>query len=576
MKIPDIEKHLQDKLEDYQSFDGDADALWGSIMNNMSDTPPPPPPNAGFWTFKNGWLGLLLMIGLFMAGYVYYQSNKATKSTTFSQNLPAQSLPSPKEASEAALNQAVQGASTAKDIDTTEPFTEDNQALISNNEEEENNFVSQSEERANTISKQNKIPNNPKSNKKENNLTSNPSIPLEFGQNRTDVDLSRLKKEGQEIIPKMNEIGRETRQTIAVSDLRGHKWTSLPASPKDEDIRLSLNVPPSRAEYAVSRLPLIAPTVRRTSQVAPRTSDQVENAFIEEEIRRTSDLAPRTIFPVPRLPLITPTVHRTSHLALRTELSQSLSLSPERPNKKQATWMIQASGGMLHHQLNYKPLSDRDTIEVNYAEIRNQTERTLWGWEAGFNVQRIFSSGLSVGLGVHYERQWELFDYDKERFYQEERSVLTSLTINSITGDTINSVYENRLFDLVEKRTVKHYNKADGIKLPLQVGYLHQHRQFTIGLHSSVAFQFWLRQYAKQLELDNSIVLRDESALTYFQRNTIHLQLTPFIGWKHRSGVGLSIEPHISFTMSNRLNIISRLEKKPIVYGIKTGVFYQF
>jgi hypothetical protein len=154
----------------------------------------------------------------------------------------------------------------------------------------------------------------------------------------------------------------------------------------------------------------------------------------------------------------------------------------EHPN----VWFVDAYAGPM---LPVRTLSTSNSEDLNYMGLRESTEKTGLGFNAGFRASMLINRHFLLRSGLHYEQHTEVFEYADPNFVEytvKVRSELINGTWVTIT-DTIGVEYGENY--------QKTYNRFGRLDIPLLAGIEWRSGQTGISAQAggSLNLLFWKR-----------------------------------------------------------------------------------
>jgi len=239
------------------------------------------------------------------------------------------------------------------------------------------------------------------------------------------------------------------------------------------------------------------------------------------------------------------------------------------PQASKARWRLQLTGGVN------TLISERSVVDTALAKSLNEGGKAIAGWSGGIAVQRIFASGWTLGSGLEFNRYWSLFESETRKAISVElKDVILNTQVDAISGDTIQVMRGDTSVAGTSERFVRHYNSYDQLSLPVQLGYLWQKGNWRLGFSGGARIDLLLQAKGKTLdEVSREVKFIDKNN---YKKWRLAAQLQPSLAYQFKAGFGLSIQPSLSWSLTNWASKEQSFKQHPVQLGLSIGVSYEW
>lgn len=214
-------------------------------------------------------------------------------------------------------------------------------------------------------------------------------------------------------------------------------------------------------------------------------------------------------------------------------------------SKKTISWKIY--GGVALFQNNFK---DENS---NLADSLNQNLSIYPGFSFGALVKIKGGKNWNLNIGLEYAKWNDRLD-----------KVLLS--------DTLIDSGPTQVF-IQNKRTVKHFNTASIITVPVQLGIFKDLQRFRLGMDLGISYSFVVAQSGRLLKDDNTFVNYSQNEKRF--KDFLSARLAPTVGFKLKTNLMISAFCNFGF-QGHGTNAINQLKNSSVAITPSLGLTFNY
>lgn len=283
---------------------------------------------------------------------------------------------------------------------------------------------------------------------------------------------------------------------------------------------------------------------QRTQNLYPHSSTKLKANSKISEINESQITKLATAVGIQKIPSIKliPIIRSTlyHHASTKKITNEAIAYPETEADKNELEWNLTGFTG-----INSLSLQSSSDTYIDYAIQKNQSYSSISSYTIGIQTNLLVKEKVIFNTGIEYHNLWLKLDYSSESNSQKLlEQQLTEIIINSTTGDTLNSYYEDVLANVVNKRTIVHYNNSKRLSIPIQVGLQGQNERLSYGIKAGASMNFNLQQNGRTFDNMESVINYTEaSSFSPFNKVDIGFRLSPFIDFRFTDRIGIRIEP---------------------------------
>lgn len=216
--------------------------------------------------------------------------------------------------------------------------------------------------------------------------------------------------------------------------------------------------------------------------------------------------------------------------------------------------------------------------DVDYLNIRNNTEHSNYSFSAGARISFMLPSGLGAKTGINYSQINETFKYEDPDSRQTK--MITIKEYQWENGVVVDSTEVTKTIDIPGKLTVVNQNKYKIIDLPLLFTYEWGHKKrLYYSVTAGPMFNIKFTQRGKFLEpeaLNPVDFSSDRGTYKAFSTNVGTSMFMSFsLNYQLGNGMDVFVEPNVRYFLNNVTTSSYLLNQKYTVLGLGFGVKYK-
>jgi hypothetical protein len=195
------------------------------------------------------------------------------------------------------------------------------------------------------------------------------------------------------------------------------------------------------------------------------------------------------------------------------------------------------------------------------------------GFSSSLRLSWLRNGKYSLSTGIDFDNIRIKFQTVKETETTVlDENYLTGFSIDPMTGDTIDKVYEAIQRRANKKRSVLHHNTFKLISIPLEIGIQQQKGKFGLGLNLGLSANFFVAQNGKTLNKDREIQTIEEELP--FSKFSFSYHLNPFVDYTISKKVSVRISPVVRY-QSHGVSKLYGLKQYSIFTSINGGFVFK-
>jgi hypothetical protein len=239
--------------------------------------------------------------------------------------------------------------------------------------------------------------------------------------------------------------------------------------------------------------------------------------------------------------------HSVSPLLMESNANESpISQKSVQPiSKKTISWKIY--GGVALFQNNYKDGNS------NLADSLNQNLSMYPGFSVGGLVQIKRGKNWNVHIGMEYAEWNDQLD-------------------KIFLSDTLIDSGSNQVF-VQNTRTVKHFNTASIMTVPLQLGIFKDLQRFRLGMDLGISYSFVVAQSGRLLKDNNTIVNYSQNEKRF--QDFLSAPFAPTVGFKLQNNWMISAFCNFGF-QGHGSNAVNQLKNSSVAITPSLGLTFNY
>ncbi len=201
-------------------------------------------------------------------------------------------------------------------------------------------------------------------------------------------------------------------------------------------------------------------------------------------------------------------------------------------------------------------------INTSFIQFRDKNKHfDLWnelteshtnelGQSFSINISWIRGGKLSLSTGLNYDNiRYKFYAVKEGETTVVDNNYLVGFSIDPLTGDTIDRMYDTVQLRAMEKRTVLHHNNFKLLSIPFEIGIRKQLKKLGFGINLGIGTNFFLAQNGKTLNQNRDIQEINDQVSTErpFKKFFMSYQINPFVDFNISEKLGLRLSSTIRY-----------------------------
>ncbi len=234
----------------------------------------------------------------------------------------------------------------------------------------------------------------------------------------------------------------------------------------------------------------------------------------------------------------------------------------------------------VSHDYSPKQLSANDSELNTHIDMRNQTEKALYSFSAGFRFGYNLSYKWNLHTGFNYSQTNEKFEYIDPESNQTRIIIIKDYVYQN--GKIIDSIITQETVTVPGTTKLKVFNKYRSYDIPVLARYtLFANHHLSLSAMAGVYLNVATRQKGMILDLDNKtpveIYVKEKQDNNLFKTQLGVSGYASFsMAYHLTSNVDFLLEPNVRFQPESLSSNHYAVSQKMNTFGVSTGLRYKF
>ena len=216
--------------------------------------------------------------------------------------------------------------------------------------------------------------------------------------------------------------------------------------------------------------------------------------------------------------------------------------------------------------------------DVDYLNIRNNTEQANYSFSTGARVSFMLPSGLGAKTGINYSQINETFKFEDPKSKQTKKVIIKEYQWEN--GVIVDSTEVTKEIEIPGKLTVINQNKYKIIDLPLLFTYEWGHKKrLYYSVTAGPMFNIKFTQQGKFLDPETLTPVDFSSDDGNYKAFTTNIGTSMYmsfaLNYQLGNGLDVFVEPNVRYFLKNATVNTYLLNQKYTVLGLGLGVKYK-